>query len=71
MNAVIVRLIDAPPSCRGFTILDDEGDYNVYINSRLSMEAREATYRHELEHIKNDDFYSGLPAQVIEEKVKK
>lgn len=43
------------------TVKDSEGDYNIYINARLGAEDRVKAFRHEIQHIKNRDFYSDLP----------
>ena len=43
------------------TVKDSEGDYNIYINARLGSEDRVRAFRHEIQHIKNGDFYSDLP----------
>lgn len=54
---IIPRLIPIPSSkCKGFTILDADGDYNVYINANLSYTAQVEGYEHEMKHIKNGDF---------------
>ena len=55
MEDVIVRLIDLPVP--GVTVLDSDGNYNVYINARLSYEERKKTLAHELRHISKDHFY--------------
>jgi hypothetical protein len=65
-----VRLIDLPTSVRGLTVLDNEGNYNVYLNSRLSYEMQENTYIHETAHIKNDDFYIQESIAEIENRIK-
>ena len=57
MDMVIVRIIDLPHTVRGMTVLDAEGDYNVYLNARLSGDQQAIAFRHEVEHIKNGDFY--------------
>lgn len=56
MNEIFVRLIDMPGAFPGMTIQDDEGDYNVYINSHLCQARRIKAYRHEMDHIKHNDF---------------
>ena len=39
MDNIIIRLIDGLPcSVRAFTVVDENGDYNVYLNSKLSHE---------------------------------
>ena len=39
------------------TSTDENGDYNVYINSNLSFIAQERAKKHELEHINRNHFY--------------
>lgn len=56
MNEIFYRLVDLPTSVRGFTIPDENGDYNIYINSNLSDELLDKTVKHELEHIQSGDF---------------
>lgn len=58
MDAVIVRIIDLPITVNGMTVLDEEGDYNIYLNARLSGDAQAKAFRHEVEHIRSGDFYS-------------
>lgn len=56
MNNIFVRIIDMPTSVKGYTALDPDGDYNIYINGRLSKIQQEKTYFHERMHIFRDDF---------------
>ena len=51
MEDVFVRTIPLPSKVRGFTSLDADGDYNIYINESLSPEAKERTLMHEISHI--------------------
>lgn len=55
MNEIFYRLVDLPLSVRGFTLQDQDGDYNVYVNQNLCPAAMERTIQHELEHIKSGD----------------
>ena len=57
MDDVIVRLEDMPFGVRGVTVKDENGYYNVYINSRYPEDVRRETYRHEMKHILRGDFY--------------
>lgn len=59
MEMEIIRLYKLPSYVKGFTMLDDNGDYNIYINDALTHEARLEVLRHELDHIEDNDFYSG------------
>lgn len=52
MDQVIIRLVDLPVVMRGAVREDENGDYNVYINARLSEDQRVAVLRHEVEHIR-------------------
>ena len=56
MSDIFVRVIDMPSSVRGYTALDSEGDYNIYINGRLSLSQQMVTYNHERMHILRNDF---------------
>ena len=67
MEETIVRLKDLPCGINGMTILDSDGNYNVYINARLSIDDQKKAYRHELRHISRDDFYNDLTIQEAEE----
>lgn len=52
----IIRYIDLPYTIKGVTVLDSDGFYNIYINSHLSWEEQKKAVKHELEHIRRDDF---------------
>lgn len=67
MEETIVRLKDLPCGINGMTILDSDGNYNVYINARLSVDDQKKAYQHELRHIERDDFYNDLTIQEAEE----
>lgn len=58
-------LMDLPPKIKGFVSkVDDE--VIIVLNSRLSHEANQETYKHELEHIANNDFTNHCEVNVIE-----
>lgn len=62
MNDIFIRMIDMPGAFPGMTIEDAEGDYNIYINARLSPARRMKAYRHELDHILHNDFEKATAA---------
>lgn len=68
MDAVIVRYLDMPVGVPGITVKDPEGDYNIFLNSRLCHDQQVLAFRHEIEHIKNGDFYSYESVQEIEDR---
>lgn len=65
-NEIFVRKIPLPFGVRAFTLPDAQGDYNVYINERLSYEQQMKSLRHEELHILNGDCYSEKSAVEIE-----
>ena len=57
-----------PPTSRAFTVPDEEGNYNVYMNEDLDEKAKIKSLQHEIKHIERDDFNSGLPRNIVESK---
>lgn len=49
------RLVDLPPTVRGFVSKDVDGEPIIFLNARLSREQNRITYNHEVEHIKKGD----------------
>lgn len=66
MDNVFVRYQQLPCSIPAVTVLDAEGDYNVYINPCLSVDAQQAAYRHEMYHIAHNHFYNERPLELDE-----
>ena len=66
--AIFIREMKMPLTIRAFTIPDENGDYNIYINNNLSDEAKQKSLKHEKKHIENNDFSSSDLARVIEGK---
>lgn len=58
MNEIFVRYSDMPVKIRGLTVLDENGDYNVYINPSYSCEEQMRILNHEITHIKENHFFS-------------
>lgn len=56
MDNRIVRLIDMPTTSGGFTLIDEEGDYNIYINARFGYYGQRLSCKHEDRHINDEDF---------------
>lgn len=66
MDCIIIRLVDLPDSVPAVTVKDGNDDYNMYINARLSADARAKAYWHEIEHIRRGHFYSQRPVADLE-----
>lgn len=60
------KYIDMPHRIKGLTVCDDQGNYIIILNSRLTQEQQKETYAHELFHIENGDFESGLDCDKVE-----
>ena len=58
MDDIITRVIDLPPKVNAMVSLDANGDYNIYINARLSYTDQRAAFRHECNHIRLNHFFA-------------
>ena len=58
MEEVVVRYINLPMTVRGITAVDEDGNYNVYINSKLSSDRQRIALEHEMTHVNRGDFQS-------------
>ena len=64
---VRVVLQDPPTRIKGFVLPDATDDfYTIILNARHSRETNIETYKHELDHIENGDFYKDESANEIE-----
>lgn len=61
MNDIYIRGIELPSRVKGITVLDENGDFNVYINILLSFSTQQCTTNHEIKHIKLEHFYNFEP----------
>lgn len=57
------------PVCKpgGMVMPNDDGTFSVYINERVDDIRKRKAYKHEIEHIENDDFYNEKPIEEIED----
>jgi predicted metal-dependent peptidase len=54
-----IRRIDFPNrSVEAATFPNDDGSFDIYLNTLCSQAVQEAALRHELEHIRLDHFYT-------------
>lgn len=58
MGEIIIRYLNVPGKVNAVTVVDEEGDYNIYINPALSHEEQKKACDHELAHIKKNHFYN-------------
>ena len=52
-----VRLAPLPLNIEGAVLPNDDGTFDIYINSALPESRREDVLRHELRHLTDDHFY--------------
>lgn len=65
-----VRFVShADTMMRGATMIDENGFSSIYLNARLSSDQLAQTFTHEIQHIKNNDFYNDIPIDMIEGEV--
>ena len=51
-----MRLVELPRRVEGVSILNDDGSFDIYINSLLSPQRRQEVLEHELSHIRREHF---------------
>lgn len=67
---IYIRKIPLPYGVRAFTLPDEQGDFNIYINSNLSSSQQYISLSHEVQHIMNNDFLKEISAAEIERAMK-
>ena len=68
MNDIYVRLVNLPSSVKGVTVLDENDDYNIYINQKLPPDQQRKVYEHEKNHIDNNDFHNFDEIEEVEDR---
>ena len=58
---IYIRGIKLPHTVKGVVVVDENGDYNIYINNLLNYEMQLKTAEHEIKHIKLNHFYNYDP----------
>ena len=67
MDDVIVRYLDRMPTrVGGVTVMDENGDYNVYLNSKWGYNGQMESMEHEEQHIEGEDFTNALSILDVE-----
>ena len=56
MDNIFTHLQDMPPSVSEFVTKNPDNTYSVFINAKLSREARMGAFRHAMRHISCNDF---------------
>lgn len=66
-----VRLVAMPYCVHGMVLPNDDGTFDIYINSVLTHDQQTAALEHELEHISKDHLYSCKGISIIEAEADK
>ena len=69
LNETYLRCVELPERVRAAVVLDENGDYNIYVNVKLSRDEQIRAYEHERSHIKSNHFRPYLPAVKCEKDV--
>lgn len=60
-------LYPLPDKVKGFVVADpDNGDCIIVLNSKLTREANQKTYLHEISHKINNDLYTDCSVEQVE-----
>lgn len=60
MNEIVLTYLQLPITVNGLVVPTPDGDYQVVLNSRLSLEAQRKAYCHELRHILLNHFSADM-----------
>ena len=63
MTDTYVRLVSLPTKVEGVTLPNDDGSFDIYINSPLRQQE---TLEHELRHIRHEHFYLDMDIRRME-----
>lgn len=66
MNDFICRFADLPMKVNAVTVVDENGDFNIYINANLSKERQNKSFIHECRHIRKNHFYQEMAVEECE-----
>ena len=61
-----IYYMQMPRGIYAFVTPNDDGTFSIYLDPRRSFSQLRDDFSHELRHIVREDFYNGLPIQIIE-----
>lgn len=61
-----VRHVPLPRKVEGVSVPNDDGTFDIYINSNLPPERFDAVLAHELRHLEAEHFYLDMPISAME-----
>ena len=66
MGEIIIRMVDLPTRVNGVTVVDENGDYNIYINSKLPSDTLIRVCDHEIAHVIKNHHYDYRLIEAVE-----
>lgn len=67
-NNIFVRSVPLPEAVRAVVLPNNDGTFDIYINSNLPDELQQRALTHEMEHIRRDHFYNNDPVWLNEQE---
>jgi len=58
---------EMPPKIYAFIMVNNDSTYSIFLDPRRDYQHRLEDLKHELDHIRNNDFYNGSPIQAVED----
>ena len=62
-----IRFWIMPPQIYSFVRPNSDGTFSIYLDPRRDYYHQMKDLEHELDHIRNDDFYNELPITAVED----
>lgn len=63
---IFIRSVPLPSTVRAVTLPNDDGTFDIYINSNLPEELQHNALTHKLKHIRKAHFYNDDPVWLNE-----
>lgn len=61
-----IYYMNMPPKIYAFVMPNEDATFSIFLDPRRDYFHRQIDLEHELNHIRNDDLYNGLPISAIE-----
>lgn len=69
MNDIFIRMTQLPNRVKAMTVIDENSDYNIYLNSTLSQDELKKAYLHEIQHIEKKHFDKDISVAQAENEI--
>lgn len=69
VNDVFIRITQLPSRVKAMTVLDENADFNIYLNSSLSRDEMQKACSHEMQHIDKKHFEKDISVTQAENEI--